>query len=139
MVEKSSMIRQFRPKTLKRCQDSLLGRRVGKEPAFFTDAQSGQTKAGGGDASNNSSIIGMNITSVFDQAGLGIGLFPKILNVRLLHVIQELVVFRRNRAKRTDQGGSIARLRLRKCQAREWQGSALPNVLYTEENATPAA
>ena len=96
------MIRQFRPKTLERCQDSLLGRRMRNKPALFADAQRGQTKACGGNASDNSSIIGMNVASIFHQAGLGIGLFPKILDVRLFHVIQELVVFRRNRAKRTD-------------------------------------
>ena len=66
-------------------------------PAFFPDAERGEAKAGRRDAGHHRVVGGClaRIASVFDQAGLRVGLLPEIANRESFQFFQKLVIVRR--------------------------------------------
>jgi hypothetical protein len=87
MVEETTVIRQLSPKRTQSGHDSFLRPRPWHEPTLISNTQRRQPETSGGDAADKSGITGAGIASILDQAGFGIRLFPKKLEVGFLQIV----------------------------------------------------
>ena len=94
MIEKSAVVGKLFPKKTKRNQNALKHSGIGDEAALFSDAESCKTKARGGNAGCDPLIVVfVNITAILDHARIGASLLPEKKKTRLLHVVQQLILF----------------------------------------------
>src|SRR5258708_27384662 len=68
--------------------------RAGDKPVVLPDAEGGQSKAGGGNARYDATVMPAYVTAVLNQPSLRISLLPKIKEVGLRHLFQKLFVVR---------------------------------------------
>jgi hypothetical protein len=128
------------------------GRRCSR---VFRDTDCGQAKAGRRDACNHAGVVYADVTSIFNQSGLRIGLLPEEEETAAFKIVQKLIIFRRKGARRGERCGllmpPVSLLCVYLCQHRkslplnQWQsqgdashlaqqltpGSAIRDVIYT--------
>src|SRR4029077_11173252 len=86
------MIWKFFPMEAQGIQHTLPGLSAGDKAALFSDAKSRQPKTGTGNTSQVPLIGVSDIASVPDNAGIRIGLLPKIAEIRSLQFLEKSVV-----------------------------------------------
>jgi hypothetical protein len=93
VVEKSAMVGQLPPQEAQGGEDSL--QRIGgsDEAPLLSNAERGETEAGGRNAGCSALIVGVNIAAVFNHTGVRAALFPEKKDACFLYVIQQLIVF----------------------------------------------
>ena len=74
---------------------------VADESALFANADRREPEAGRRDAGGHARVLGAHIAAIFDQTGLRVSLFPEKKETRLFQIVEQLVVFRSNRARST--------------------------------------
>src|ERR1700733_8432483 len=92
MVEEPAMVRQFLPKEPKGSENAFQRIAAGNQASLLSDAKSGQTKAGGGNAGHDPLIIGADVAAVFHHPRFGAGLVPEIAEVGDFQFVQKPVV-----------------------------------------------
>jgi hypothetical protein len=103
VIEEATMVRHDVPKRSQRLDDTLT--RIGERyvAALLTNAKCGKTESGSGNAGDGTVVGRANVAAILDQAGVGAGLIPEELEIRLLQVFQKLVILGR-KVKRREFG-----------------------------------
>jgi hypothetical protein len=93
------MVRQLLPKEPKRGKNAFQGIAARNQASLLSDAKSGQTEAGSGNAGHDSFIIRADVAPVFHHPGFGAGLLPEIAEVGDFQLVQKLVILGRQNSQ----------------------------------------
>ena len=95
VIEKSAMIGKLLREEVESGDHAFDGIAAGNEAALVGDSDCGKAKAGGRDAGYNSLIVDADVATIFNEAGLVAGLFPKKEEAGIFDFVEKLIVFGR--------------------------------------------
>jgi len=91
--EEAAMGGELSPEEDESVDDAETGVLVRDVTALFRDADGREAEAGGGDAGDYAGVVDADVAAIFDQAGLGIGLFPEEEEAATFELFEKLIVF----------------------------------------------
>ena len=92
VIIKAALLGHFFPEKTQSCESAIAGLGIRNISAFFADAKGGESESGCGDTAQDAGIGAANVTSVLDDACLGIALFPEELKNGVFQLLEKRVI-----------------------------------------------